>query len=109
MIQLGLSASPVYLGATGLFWAITLGAAAVGLWRLRAWGRWLGLGAVSLYCMHTWLNRFLFDLSAYARQVWPWEAAVSLLSLALTWGILWLPGVRASFGREVSHEWRGRP
>jgi hypothetical protein len=101
LAQLNLSVSPAYLGWSGLMWGAALGAAAAGLWWLRPWGRWLALGAVSLYYLHAWINRLLFDTSIYARQVWPWEALVSLLAVGLTWGILWRPGVRRAFRTEA--------
>ena len=97
LAQLNLSVSPAYLGVSGLVWGAALGATAAGLWRLRPWGRWLALGAVSLYHLYAWVNRLMFDTSIYARQVWPWEALVSVLAVGLTWGILWRPGVRRVF------------
>ncbi len=97
LAQLNLSVSPAYLGVTGLAWGAALGVAAAGLWRLRPWGRWLALASVSLYHLLAWVNRLVFDSSIYARQVWPWEAFVSVLALGLTWGILWRPGVRQAF------------
>lgn len=100
--QLRLSVPPMYLGVSSLTWAITFGAASVGLWRMRPWGRWLTLGAVSLYHLHAWLVRILFDASAYARQVWPWQAIISVVTLVVMWGILWWPGVRSAFGKRRS-------
>ncbi|MBI3763187.1 MAG: hypothetical protein HY260_15175 [Chloroflexi bacterium] len=101
LAQLRLSVSPTYLGLSGLIWAIVLGAASAGLWRMRRWARWLTLGAVSLYHLQAWLTRILFEVSADARQVWPWQAAVSLLRVGMTWGILWWPGIRSAFDRET--------
>jgi hypothetical protein len=95
---LKLAVPPTYLGLSGFVWGIVLAAATVGLLRLRPWGRWLTLGAVSLVHLQAWIDRLVFDRSAFARQVWPWEAAVSLVSLVLTWGILWRPRIRKAFG-----------
>jgi len=99
LAQLNLSVSPAYLGVSGLAWAAVLGAAASGLWRLQPWGRWLALGAVSLFHLNAWLNRLAFEVSTYARQVWPWEALVSVLAVGLTWAVLWRPSVRDAFQR----------
>lgn len=97
LAQLSLSVSPVYLGVSGLGCGAALGAAAIGLWRLRPWGRWLALGGVSLYHLLAWINRVVFDASTYSRQVWPWAAAATVLGVGLTWGVLFWPGIRAVF------------
>jgi hypothetical protein len=102
LAQLKLSASPLYLGASGLAWGLLFGAAAAGLWYLRPWGRWLALAGIVLYQAQAWFNRLLFDSSTYARLVWPWQGAISVLSVALTWGILWWPAIRAAFERDRS-------
>jgi hypothetical protein len=97
LAQLGLAAPPEYLGLSGLAWGVVLGAAAAGLWRLRWWGRWLALGAVPLYHLQAWITRLRFDASDYARQVWPWEAAMALAGVVLTTGILLWPRVARAF------------
>lgn len=83
-----------WLAAGKLVWGLTFGLAAWGLWRLRAWGRTLALVAFTLYQVHIWANHVLFDVSNYARQVWPFYAGLSLVSLALVWGFLFWPSVR---------------
>ena len=102
LARLALSVSPAYLGASGLVWGAALGTAAIGLWGLRPWGRWLALGGVSLCHLQTWINRLAFDTSTYARQGWPWEVAMSVLGVGLTWGVLWWPGVGARFKQNRS-------
>ena len=44
-----------------------------------------------------WLNHFLFDANDYARQVWPRDAALTLLMLISIWGPLNWPSIRKVF------------
>jgi uncharacterized membrane protein (DUF2068 family) len=104
LAQLELPVSPAYLGASGLVWGAVFSAAAFGLWRLRPWGRWLALAGICLYHLPAWAVRLMFDTSTYARQLWPWEAVVTVCSVALTWGILWRPRARAAFQPDRSNE-----
>lgn len=87
------------LATTSIVWGVVFIACAVGLWRLRAWGRWGTLVAYSLYQAHVWANHLLLDASDRARQVWPWDAAVSAVTLMAVWGFLNWPGVRQALGR----------
>jgi len=83
-----------YLAACGLVWGLVFTVAAFGIWRLWSWARRLVLGAVIVYQLHIWLNHFVFDISDYARQVWPFQAGVSVMWVILTWGFMFWPGVR---------------
>ncbi|MCS7282163.1 MAG: hypothetical protein RMK65_08490 [Anaerolineae bacterium] len=86
-----------YLAVTGAGWGIVLLACAAGLWMLHSWSRPLTLVCVALFQAHTWLNHLAFDASDYAFQTRPRDALVSLLFLALFWGLLNLRGVRRVF------------
>ena len=88
-----------YLVAMGAFWGVVLTLCAVGLLRFQPWGRWGTLAAVTLYQIHVWVNRLLFDASDYARQTRPWELLLTLPLLAIVWGSLSLRSVRQIFAQ----------
>ena len=92
-----------YLAAMGAFWGVALTTCAFGLMRFRRWGRWGTLAAVTLYEMHVWVNHLLFDASDYARRTWPWALLLTLLLLALAWGLLSLRGVRTTLASPSLH------
>lgn len=77
-----------------LAWGIIFGVTAWSVGRWKAWGRKLLLAAITLYQAHIWLNHLLFDVSEYSRQVWPFEAGISLITLAAVWGLACLPSLR---------------
>jgi hypothetical protein len=82
------------LAGTSLAWGFVFGLCGLGLWRLRPWGRGGTLAAVTLFHAHVWLNHLLFDRSDYARQVWPFAVAHTLVALLVVWGFLYWPAVR---------------
>jgi hypothetical protein len=86
-----------YVAAMSGLWGSILVICAAGLVRFRRWGRWATLAAATLYQAHVWLNHFLFDANDYARQVWPRDAALTLLLLILIWGPLNWPSIRKVF------------
>ncbi|MFQ5407294.1 MAG: hypothetical protein ACE5FI_02585 [Anaerolineales bacterium] len=86
-----------YLVGSAIVWCAIWCAAGIGLWRMARWGRTLTAVAVVLYHAHNWINRWLFEVSEFARLVWPWQALVTIISIALTYGILWRPRVRRRF------------
>jgi hypothetical protein len=86
-----------YLAAMGGLWGLTFVVCAIGLVRFHHWGRWATLAATTLYQAHAWLNHFLFDANDYARQVWPRDAALTLLLLISIWGPLNWPSIRKVF------------
>jgi len=88
-----------YLVAMGGFWGAIFVACAAGLVRFRPWGRRGTLAAVTLYEAHTWANHLLFDTSDYARQTRPRDLLLTLLLLALVWGLLNWPSIRREFKR----------
>lgn len=83
----------LYLAGMGFFWGGVLGVCAVGLFRLRPWSRPVTLVAATLYQAHVWLNHLLLDASDYALQTRPRDLLLSVLFLALVWGILYPPGI----------------
>ena len=95
--NLPLTVPLTYLVLVGGFWGPVFVACAVGLVHFRPWGRWATLAAVTLYEAHVWANHFLFDASDYALQTWPRDLLLTLLLLALAWGVLSLHSVRKIF------------
>jgi hypothetical protein len=92
-----------YLAAVGAFWGVVLTACAWGLLRFRRWGRWGTLAAVTLYQAHVWVNHLAFDASDYARQTRLWDLLMTLLLLALVWGLLSLHSVQSVFVGQALH------
>jgi len=97
---LPLTVSLTYLAAMGIFWGLAFAACAWGLVRFRRWGRWGALAAVTLYEIHVWINHLLFDANDYARQTRPRDLALTLLLLALVWGLLNWPSVQSVFRQQ---------
>jgi hypothetical protein len=95
--NLPMRADLVYLAAMGGFWGSIFVVCTAGLVRFHRWGRWATLVAATLYQAHVWLNHFLFDANEYARQVWPRDAALTLLMLISIWGPLNWPSIRKVF------------
>lgn len=83
-----------HLVTLGVFWGVAFVACAVGLARFCPWGRWGTLAVVTLYEIHVWINHLLFDANDYARQTRPRDLLLTLLLLALVWGVLNVPQVR---------------
>jgi hypothetical protein len=94
---LPLSVSSAYLVAGRAVWGLTFAALAVGLWRLKAWGRAGMLVAFTLYVAHSWLDRLVFARSDFVRVTMPYALAWDVVSLALVWGILLRRKVRQRF------------
>jgi uncharacterized membrane protein (DUF2068 family) len=88
------------LAGTSLAWGILFGACSLGLWRLRPWGRWGTLVAVTLFHGHIWLNHVLFDRSDYARQVWPFAIVHTLVTLFVVWAFLYWPAIRRLYSEQ---------
>jgi len=91
--DLPMTVSWAYLAAMGSFWGLVFISCAVGLLRFRPWGRWFTLAAATLYQVHVWVNHLLFDASDYAFQTRPRDMLLTVVFLALVWGMLNWPGV----------------
>lgn len=78
-----------WLAGASLIWGLLFALCAVGLWRLARWGyrgTWVTLVA---YHAYIWGNHIAFDRSDYARQMWPFAAAHSLIVLGVAGGYLY--------------------
>ncbi len=93
-----------YLAACSIVWGIVFAVAALGLWRLWPWARPLLLGAIVIYQLHIWVNHWILDRSDYARQVWPFEIGISIASIMVIWGYLFLPGIRRLYSKTCQKE-----
>ncbi len=97
LVELDVSLPLPYAIVLAAGWGGALLAAGVGLWRLTRWGRWLALAAVTGSQAQTWLDRALFARSDYAQLSTGFALGVTLIVLALTWGILWRSSVKKRF------------
>jgi hypothetical protein len=95
--SLPLAVSPVYLITSRAGWAVAFGALAFGLWRLKQWGRVGTLAIFTLYVAQSWVDRWLFDRTDFARALAPYALGISLVALAVVWGILLHRKTRQSF------------
>ena len=81
----------------GLTWAIGFGLAAWGLWRLKAWGRWWMLIAIVVYQLQMWLERLTLVRTSYEELTRPADQFLSVLSILVVWGFLFLPKIRGLY------------
>jgi hypothetical protein len=87
----------IVMGAT---WAIGFGLAAWGLWRLRSWGRTWMLIAIVAYQAQQWIMRFTLVRSSDEVVRRPADLFLSLLSIAVVWGFLFIPKIRRLYRNE---------
>jgi hypothetical protein len=97
LVELDVSLPLPYAIVSAAGWGGVFLAAALGLWRLNRWGRWLALAAVTGSQAQAWLDRVLFARSDYSQLSTGFALGVTLIVLALTWGILWWPSVKKRF------------
>lgn len=91
---LNLSTATHILIVTGLTWAIGFGLAAWGLWRMRSWGRAWALIAVIAYQAQQWIVRLSLSRSSEEFIRRPADLFLSLLSIVVVWGFLFIPRIR---------------
>jgi hypothetical protein len=94
---LPMTVSWTYLAAMGGLWGLIFATCTLGLVSFRPWGRRGTLAAVTLYEVHVWANHLLFDVNEYAFQVRPRDLLLTLMLLALVWGLLNSPNIRKEF------------
>jgi len=94
MRTLNLSTEANLLIVIGLTWAIGFGLAAWGLWRLRSWGRTWMLIAIVAYQAQQWIMRFALMRSSDEVIRRPADVFLSLLSIIVVWGFLFIPKIR---------------
>lgn len=95
--KLNLSLPLPYAIFSAAVWGVLLFAAGIGLWRMKGWGRWLTLTAVSGSQAQAWVDRALFARSDYAQLSTGFALGLTLFVLAAAWGVLWRPKVRKRF------------
>ncbi|HDQ73570.1 MAG TPA: hypothetical protein ENN19_15955 [Chloroflexi bacterium] len=96
-----------YLMVMGIAWGVAFTVGATGLIRFRPWGRWWTLATTTLYEVHVWINHLLFDANDYARQIWSRALALSVLLLAIVWGLLSWSQVKRVFAQPEDGEGEG--
>src|SRR5512143_693887 len=94
MRTLNLTTEADILIVIGLTWTIGFGLAAWGLWRLRSWGRTWTLIAIVAYWIQHWIMRLSLMHSSDEVIRRPADAALSLLSIFVVWGFLFIPKIR---------------
>lgn len=97
MRSLGVSVPGEMLIVTGTTWAIGFLIAAIGLWRIKAWGRHWMLIAIVAYQLQILIERFTLERSTYEALTRPAALAVSISSIAIVWLSLFLPKIRRVF------------
>jgi hypothetical protein len=94
MYTLNLSTEANLLIVIGLTWSIGFGLAAWGLWRLRSWGRTWMLIIIVVYQAQQWIMRFALMHSSDEVIRRPADVFLSLLSIVVVWGFLFIPKIR---------------
>ena len=97
MQSLGVGIPGELLIVTGAAWAIGFLIAAIGLWRLKAWGRGWSLIAIVAYEFQIWIGRFTLERSAYESLIRPADLIISITVIGAVWLILFLPKIRHAF------------
>jgi hypothetical protein len=97
MQSLGVGVPGEILIVIGATWAIGFLIAALGLWRLKAWGRHWALIVIVAYQLQVWIERFTLERSSYEALTRPAAVAFSIGSIAIVWLILFLPKIRRAF------------
>ena len=100
MRSLNLATEANLLIIIGLTWAIGFGLAAWGLWRLRPWGRTWMLIAIVAYQAQQWIMRLSLMRSSDEVMRRPADAFLSLLSIAVVWGFLFIPKIRRIYSEK---------
>jgi hypothetical protein len=100
MQTLNLTTEANLLIIMGLTWAIGFGLAAWGLWRLRSWGRTWMLIAIIAYQSQQWIMRFSLMRSSDEVIRRPADMVLSLLSIVVVWGFLFIPKIRRLYRSE---------
>lgn len=99
MQSLGVGAPGGVSIVTGAAWAIGFLLAAIGLWRMKVWGRrWL-LIAIAAYQLQAWIERLTLERSSYEMLTRPAAIVVSIGSIVIVWFILFLPKIHRAFHR----------
>lgn len=97
MQSLGVGAPGEILIVTGVTWAIGFWLAAIGLWRMKAWGRHWLLIAIVAYQLQGWIERLTLERTSYEVLTRPAAIVVSISSILIVWFILFLPKIRRAF------------
>jgi hypothetical protein len=100
MSRLNLTTQANILVIMGLTWAIGFGLAAWGLWRLRSWGRAWMLIAIVAYQAQQWIMRYSLVRTTDEIIRRPADLFLSLLSIAVVWGFLFIPKIRRLYHNE---------
>ena len=100
MRSLDLATEANLLIVSGVTWAIGFGLAAWGLWRLRSWGRAWMLIAIVMYQAQQWIMRLSLMHSSDEVIRRPADVFLSLLSIAVVWGLLFIPKIRRLYRNE---------
>jgi hypothetical protein len=97
MQSLGVSVPGGLQIVTGATWAMGFLLAALGLWRMKAWGRHWLLIAIAAYQLQVWIERLALERASYEVLTRPAAVVVSISSIVLIWFILFLPKIRRAF------------
>jgi hypothetical protein len=100
MRRLNLTTQANILVVMGLTWAIGFGSAAWGLWRMRSWGRTWMLIAIVAYQAQQWIMRYSLVRTTDEIIRRPADLFLSLLSIAVVWGFLFIPKIRRLYHNE---------
>lgn len=96
-----ISASPIYLAATGLFWSLFSGVAAWGLIKRLTWASNTIKTYSLLFGLYYWFEQIFILANPLSRTNWFFKFAATLALTAIIYRIISRAGARAYLGEEA--------
>jgi hypothetical protein len=96
--SLPLSATPTYLGLTGLMWGTACLVSAVGLWFGRVWAPKAVQGIAIIFTVYYWFEQIAIMENPLKASNWPFLILLNLALLVTTFIITYRPQAKSFFG-----------
>jgi hypothetical protein len=100
LAELPMSASPLYIVSSGLFWGVIGVTLCIGLWLGRLWAipatRWSAV----IFSIYYWIDQSLIMDNPLRSTNWPFLIAFNLIVLFFIYGFFLLPKVNQFFGEK---------
>lgn len=97
LMELGASASPLYLGLSAGAWGVIGLGCAFGLAFRQRWAPLAARSGAVLVALWYWIDRLVLDQTVVAQQNWLFSAIATLVCLVFTFAVLALPAQKEFF------------
>lgn len=97
LVELGASASPLYLALSACAWGVLGLACAFGLAFRQRWAPLAAHASAVVVALWYWIDRLALDQTAVAQQNWLFSALATLVCLVFTFAVLALPAQKEFF------------